>query len=141
MISGIVAAMLAVETVSDLRTKTVSAVRLLLFLGGAAALNIIRGYQPVWSMFGGMAVGGVLFAYAFATGEGIGYGDCLIFVCAGAYIGLHENIRMLFFSLLAAAAASGVRAIVRREGMKSRIPFVPCVLGVHLVMTAVKIWT
>ncbi|MCM1309324.1 MAG: A24 family peptidase [Butyrivibrio sp.] len=137
MIHGIVAAMLAVETVSDLRTKTVSAVRLAVFMTGALAANIVLYYQPIWSMLGGMAVGAVLFLYALATKEGIGYGDCLVFVCAGAYIGLHENIRLLFFSLLAAMAVGGIRAAVHKGNMKSRVPFVPCILGVYAVMTVV----
>lgn len=139
MINGIVAAMLAVETVSDLRTKAVSVIRLAVFMAGAVAVNMVMRYQPVWSMLGGMAVGAVLFVYAFATKEGIGYGDCMIFVCAGAYIGLHENIRLLFFSMLAALAVGGVNAVIRRRNMKSRIAFVPCILGVYIVMTVVGI--
>lgn len=139
MINGIVAAMLAVETVSDLRTRTVSAVRLAVFTTGAVAANIVLYYQPIWSMLGGMAVGALLFVYALVTKEGIGYGDCLVFVCAGAYIGLHENIRLLFFSLLAAMAVGGIRAAVHKGSMKSRVPFVPCILGVYTVMTVVRI--
>lgn len=139
MVNGIVAAMLAVETVSDLRTRTVSAVRLAVFTAGAVAANIVLYYQPIWSMLGGMAVGALLFVYAFATKEGIGYGDCFVFVCAGAYIGLHENIRLLFFSLLAAMTVGGIRAAVHKGSMKSRVPFVPCILGVYTVMTVVGI--
>lgn len=139
MISGIVAAMLAVETVSDLRTKAVSAVRLAVFMAGAVAVNAVMRYQSVWSMLGGMAVGAVLFMYALATKEGIGYGDCMVFACAGAYIGLHENMRLLFFSMLAAMAVGGINSLMRRGNMKSRVPFVPCILGVYIVMTIVKI--
>lgn len=138
MISGIVAVMLAVETVSDLRTRTVSTLRLIIFILGAVAFNVILYYQPLWSMLGGMAVGALLFVYALATKEGIGYGDCLIFVCAGAYIGLHENLKLLFFSLLTAAAAGGIRALLHKGGMKSRVAFVPCILGVYVVMTMIR---
>lgn len=141
MINGIVAAMLAVETVSDLKTKSVSVIRLSIFFVAAVVTNVIMNYQPIWSMLGGMAVGAVLFVYALATREGIGYGDCLVFVCSGAYIGLYENIRLLFFSLLAAAAAGGIMQLIHRVGMKRRIPFLPCILGTYAVMTVVHIWS
>ena len=132
-VDGLVIAMLAAEAVSDIKTKSVSTVRLLIFLGVAAIANIIFEYQPLWSMLGGMAVGGVMFIYAFATRESIGYGDCLVFVCAGAFIGLWKNLRLLFGSFLSAAVAGGIYSAVKHKGMKVKIPFVPCVLGTFLV--------
>ena len=139
MINSIVLIMLILETASDIRTKSISAVRMIFFVVLAGAMNIIFCYQPVWSMLGGMAIGALLFAYALATSESIGYGDCLIFVCVGEFIGFSKNMQLLFFSLVAAAVSGGIYAIVRKKGMRAKIPFVPCILGTYTVMTITEI--
>ncbi len=139
MINGVVLIMLALETVSDIRTKTVSAVRMIIFVILAGVVNIVFYYQSVWSMLGGIAIGALLFLYALATSESIGYGDCLVFVCAGAFIGFSRNLQLLFFSLVMAAVAGGIYALVRKKGIKARVPFVPCILGTYVVMTVMEI--
>lgn len=139
MINGVVLIMLALETVSDIRTKTVSAVRMIIFVILAGVVNIVFYYQSVWSMLGGIAIGALLFLYALATSESIGYGDCLVFVCAGAFIGFSRNLQLLFFSLVMAAVAGGIYALVRKKGIKARVPFVPCILGTYAVMTVMEI--
>lgn len=132
-VKGVVMAMLAAESISDIRTRSVSVIRLLIFLGVAAVANIVFGYQSVWSMAGGMAIGAVMFLYAFATKESIGYGDCLIFVCAGAFLGFSGNLRLLFGSFLAATVAGGIYSLVKHKGMKAQIPFIPCILSAFIV--------
>lgn len=132
-VNGVVIAMLTTETVSDIRTRSVSVIRLLVFLAIATTANIIFGYQSVWSMAGGMAVGAVMFLYALATKESIGYGDCLVFVCAGAFLGFSKNLRLLFGSFIAATVAGAIYSVVRHKGMKARIPFIPCILATFVI--------
>lgn len=133
--AGIMAmVMLVIEAVEDIRTGSVSAVRLIIFAVIAGIMNIIMAYQTVWSMLGGMAVGAVLLLYARITSESIGYGDCLIFICAGAYIGFADNIKLLFFSLAAVAVAGGVYSLVAHKSIKARIPFVPCIASVYFII-------
>ena len=136
MIYGMVAGMLAIESVADIRTGTISVVRQIVFLVVAIILNVIMAYQSIWSILGGLFIGGIMFAYAFFTQEGIGYGDCLIFVTCGMYIGFLKNMRLLFGSLLIAAIAGIIVAIVKKTGIKARIPFVPCILTAYIVMSA-----
>ena len=138
MVSILVMIMLGIETVADIRNRSVSAVRLIVFDVAAVAVNIIFYYQSIWSMIGGMAVGAVLFLYALLTSESIGYGDCLIFVCAGAYIGFVNNLELLFFSLLAVAVAGGIYALAAHKTIKARIPFVPCIMAVYFIMLIIK---
>lgn len=135
MVNGVVLTMLTVETISDIKSRKVSFWRLLIFLMLGAVINIFIMHQPLWSVFGGMGIGAILFLYALASRESIGYGDCLIFVCAGVYLGFSKNLRLLFFSLLCAAIIGGIYVLVRKKKMKSRIPFVPFILGTYIVMT------
>ena len=133
VVSILVMIMLGIETVADIRSRSVSAVRLIIFAVGAVAVNIIFYYQSIWSMIGGIAVGAVLFLYALLTSESIGYGDCLIFVCAGAYIGFADNLE-----LLSVALAGGIYALAAHKTIKTRIPFVPCIMAVYFIMLVIK---
>lgn len=134
MVNGVVTAMLAVETFSDLKTKSVSVIRIIVFFVAAVVINVLSVYQSVFSMLGGMAIGLIMLFYAFLTKEGIGYGDCIIFICLGAYLGLSANLRLLFFSLIFASVVGLINAIIKKEGRKSKIPFVPFVLGTHIIL-------
>lgn len=138
MIKGIVLAILALETCSDLRTKTVSGIRIIIFILVGILLNITMRYQTVWSTVGGVAVGGIILLYAFITKGGIGTGDGLMFVCLGIYLGLSENLRLLFFSLIAAAVSGGIYALIKRRSIKSQIPFIPCVMGTYFIILIVE---
>ncbi len=139
MASGFVIAMLAVETVSDIRKKKVSVIRILMFLAAGIVLNIMGYGQSVGSMLGGVAVGAAMFVYSLLTHESIGYGDCLIFACAGLYIGFSQNIRLLFFSLAVAGISGGIYALVKKKKLKTKIPFVPYILGTYIAMTGLEL--
>ena len=65
MIKAIVLMMLALETFSDIRTKTVSGLRIIIFIIIGIPVNIIMRYQTLWSAVGGILVGGILLIYAF----------------------------------------------------------------------------
>lgn len=138
MIKGIVLAILALETFSDIRTKTVSGVRIIIFMLIGILLNIIMRYQSVWSAAGGIVVGGIILLYAVITKGGIGIGDGLMFVCLGIYLGLSVNLRLLFFSLITAAVFGGIYALIKKRSIKSQIPFMPCVMGTYLVILIVE---
>lgn len=140
MIQGVVITMLTVEALSDIRTKTISVVRQVCFLILAAVLNILFYYQSAVSMAGGIGIGVLLFLYAFFTKEGIGYGDCLVFACVGAYVGLMDNIRLLFFSLIIAAVAGIIYSLVKKKKITDRIPFLPCVLLAYLAMSVAEVF-
>lgn len=140
IVNGLVITMLAVETVSDIRTKTVSMLRIMFFIIIGAVVNIFIYYQSIQSVLGGMAVGGIIMLYALLSKQSIGYGDALIFICTGLYVGLSKNLRILFFSLIAASLAGGIYALVKKKDIKTEIPFVPCILGTYIFMTCIEVF-
>ena len=139
MIKGLVITMLAIETISDIRKHTVSGIRIIAFMVVGILLNCIMRYQSVWSVVGGIVVGITLFGYSLITKGGIGFGDGLVFICLGIYLGLSQNLRLLFFSLLSAAFFGGIYALIRKKSIKSQIPFMPCILGTYIVMILVEV--
>jgi len=139
MVQGAVVLMLALETVADIRSRKVSVIRLAIFTILGIVLNIVKAYQPVWSMIGGMAIGLLVILFAKISGEGIGYGDGVLFIASGAFLGLNDNLRLLFFSLIFAAVTGGICLLMRRKTIKSEIPFIPFVLGAYLVTSIVEV--
>ena len=128
MVNVIVIAMLAIESISDIKTRTVSLIRLIAFAILGITINYCKNYQSIWSVVGGLVVGVVLLGYALLSKGAMGVGDGVVFLCLGIFLGLSGNLRLLFFSLLIAAIASGVYAIVTKNGIKAKVPFIPCVL-------------
>lgn len=139
MIKGLVIAMLAIETISDVRKHTVSGIRIIVFMVIGIVLNCIMKYQSVWSVVGGIVVGMTLLGYSLITKGGIGFGDGLVFICLGVYLGLSENLKLLFFSLLAAAVFGGVYALIRKKSIKTHIPFMPCIMGTYILMIFLEV--
>jgi leader peptidase (prepilin peptidase)/N-methyltransferase len=139
VVNGIVAAVLTVESISDIKTKSISLARLVCYMIVALALNIIMRYQSFISLFGGIIVGVIFLGFGILTKEGIGYGDGAIFICLGAVPGLYDNLRLLMYSLMLAAIVGGIYALVRKKNLKVRIPFIPCVLITYVVMTLVGV--
>jgi leader peptidase (prepilin peptidase)/N-methyltransferase len=139
VVNGIVAAVLTVESISDIKTKSISLARLVCYMIVALALNIIMRYQSFISLFGGIIVGVIFLGFGILTKEGIGYGDGAIFICLGAVLGLYDNLRLLMYSLMLAAIVGGIYALVRKKNLKVRIPFIPCVLITYVVMTLVGV--
>ena len=138
-VNGIVAAVLTVESISDIKTKSISLARLVCYMIVALALNIIMRYQSFISLFGGIVVGVIFLGFGILTKEGIGYGDGAIFICLGAVLGRYDNLRLLMYSLMLAAIVGGIYALVRKKNLKVRIPFIPCVLITYVVMTLVGV--
>lgn len=139
MIKGVVAVMLMVETISDIKTQSVSGIRIGIFTFFGIILNLLLKYQNIWSAMGGAAVGIVLILYALLTKGAMGIGDGFIFICLGIYLGFSNNLRLLFLSLLLAAVAGGIYAFIKKKSIKTQIPFMPYILVTYAAMTLVEV--
>ncbi len=139
MINGIVICILALESISDLKNRCISGWRILAFSVFGIVLNFLLYYQSVWSIVGGVVVGIVLLLYAIFTKGAVGIGDGIMFVCLGIYLGLSDNMRLLFFSLIAAALAGGIFILAKKKSIKTQIPFMPCVLAAYILMTVAEV--
>lgn len=140
MVKVIVIAMLAIESISDIRNRTVSLIRLIAFGLLGITINYCKEYQSIWSVVGGLVVGVVLLGYALLSKGAMGVGDGVVFLCLGIFLGLSGNLRLLFFSLIVAALAGGVYAIVTKKGIKAKIPFIPCILVAFIGMSVTEVF-
>ena len=139
IINGIVVTLLIVESVSDIRNRSISLVRLVVYMIIALFLNVMLKYQPFSSLIAGIIVGVAVLGFGMLTKEGIGYGDGAIFICLGAVLGFYENLKLLMYSLMLASIVGVIYVLVRKKSFKVQIPFIPCVLITYIFMTVMEV--
>lgn len=125
---------LAILSRADIRTRELPV--LWMFLSGISGVVIYIWRQPfsVWELLGGIAVGGFLFLCSIVGRESIGRGDGYLFCVTGIFLGLWENLILLFTALLICGAGALALLIVKRCGRRFQMPFVPFVLAADLLL-------
>ena len=109
---------LGVLTVMDLRRKQLNLVFLLSgFILVAAGALFGRGTHPVL-----LAAGG---GVGIALGEAFGYGDSLLIVIMGSFLGFWDVLSVLTAAFLLAAVYSAAMLVGKRFSRKTAFPFVP----------------
>lgn len=134
----IVIAVLTGESISDIKTKSISMTRLIMYFLVAVVCNLLFFYQSIASMLGGIAIGIILLLWGLITNQSIGYGDGLLFVCMGAAIGFVGTLMLLFFSMIIAGILGGIMVFVRKKKLDYQVPFVPCILVTFILMTILE---
>ena len=105
------------------------------FLGAMAAgllLRIIVGSISIKSLLLGIIPGAVLFLIALLTKQAIGYGDCLLLVVTGIFLGLTFTILLFLISLLFAGAASILLLAMKKRKRKEALAFAPFILASYV---------
>ena len=131
--------------------RSLSAVILLLILFAAAFMDFRSGQLSLWFLLGAMAAGlmlqifagrvsvktlllgiipgVVLFLIALLTKQAIGYGDCLLLLVTGIFLGLTYTILLFFISLLFAGGASILLLSMKKRKRKEALAFAPFMLA------------
>ena len=125
MINGVVLTMLSIESIADIRSRSVSVLRQAIFWVFAVIFNIVFYYQTLSSVLGGMALGIFLLLVAYVTREGIGYGDGLVLCSLAAYGTLTVIGKTFCVALLGIGMTALIAFVLFRKGPKTEIPFVP----------------
>ena len=116
---------LCVLTVMDIRRKRLNLAFLLSgFLLVAAGIFAARQIHPLLLLTGG-GVGLVFFVTSKVTGEAFGYGDSLLILIMGSFLGFWDILSLLTAAFLLAAVFSAVMLVGRKFSRKTAFPFVP----------------
>lgn len=82
--------------------------------------------NPVWrAVAGGILTGFLFMGISRLTEEKIGYGDSLLIIVLGTFLGMWKLLILLLGAFGLAAAVSILLMIKRKFTRKSMIPFVP----------------
>ena len=101
-------------------------------------------YQIFWkkqkleAILFSMIIGVTLLVAAKISNQRIGYGDGIIFLILGLWIGFWDGISLLFFSLILSSIISVYLIIVRRKGRDYRIPFIPFVTAAYIILEGAR---
>ena len=116
---------LGVLTVMDIRYKRLNLLFLLSgFLLVIAGWFFGRDLHPLLRITGS-GVGLVFLLASRVTGESFGYGDSLLILIMGGFLGFWDILSVLMAAFLLAAAFSGIMLVRKRFSRKTAFPFVP----------------
>ncbi|GAA0804902.1 hypothetical protein GCM10008910_40550 [Faecalicatena orotica] len=102
----------------------------LLAAGGIAA-GMYQAYQrdmPLLIVLGGAAAGVVFLAVSRVTEEGFGYGDSLLILVLGIYLGFWNLLGVLFGAFLLSALFAVFALVLHKFDRSTGYPFVPFLL-------------
>lgn len=126
---GICIAYLSVLSILDIRFRKMPV--WLLVVGGIVGI----GYQ-IWRWVkgdsisivligGGVIVGLIFLVVSKITGQALGYGDGIIILILGIYLGFWDLSVVLMIAFFAASVMAMVLIVVKRGKRKRTMPFVP----------------
>lgn len=135
---GIMALLLLVAAVEDIREKKVHRWLLLIMLmvgvvGGGSAC--IGQSSNLWQLLGGLMPGLCMLGFSLISGGQIGMADGLIITALGVLCGARDCMVVVSIASMVMALISVVILSIRRGNRHTRLPFVPalfvgyCVVG------------
>ena len=123
---------LVILTVMDLKRRKL---KLSVLLAGGilipAGVFFSSGVSPVYLAAGG-AVGAVFLGISKITEESFGYGDSILILIMGCFIGFWDILTLLMAAFMMAAVFSLVLLIRGRFRRKDSFPFVPFLTAAYI---------
>lgn len=130
---SIIFMMLLLFSIEDIRKRRIDILPLLAFSVIGAVYQAVTRALTILEICGGMLLGVGLLGIAKMTGESLGYGDGMLFLVTGIYLGGWDNCSLLMTSLVLAFVFAIIQILVRKKSAKSEIPFVPFVLSAYVL--------
>lgn len=138
MMNGVIVVFLIPCTITDLKSKTIPIWWTVVFGISAMIYQIFWKKQKLEAILFSMIIGVTLLVAAKISNQRIGYGDGIIFLILGLWIGFWDGISLLFFSLILSSIISVYFIIVRRKGRDYRIPFIPFVTAAYIILEGTR---
>ena len=125
IIEGCFLLFLIVIAVKDIKTRTVSPIALI--FGGMISITtqLLFKRMDFWIVFGGAAIGAVCMMISKFTKEGLGYGDSLVILILGTYLGFYDLLLVLSTAFFLLLCVSIPALCIRKMSRKYALPFLP----------------
>ena len=131
----LLAAFLTLCSVTDLIKKRIYLMIVIPFLAAGLILFFAAGELSLVEELGGIFLGVIILLLARVSSERIGYGDGLMVMVSGAFLGLFMNIRLLMWALFISALVSAALLALKKAGRHTELPFAPFLLASYALMT------
>lgn len=123
---------MGVCAVFDIRHREIPLLWILSGIAAAAGIGIWRITEGMFTIMeaGFSLLPGIFFLLTgYCTGEKVGYGDGLILLASGLFLGAYRCFFVLCAGLVLSAAVSLILLLFHKAGRYSRIPFAPFLLA------------
>lgn len=129
---------LAAAAYEDYKTEKIS---MILIMTGAviSIAAAVINKDNIMQILYGVLTGNAILLIGYASREAVGYGDGLIFIITGIFLGWMNNIVLIAGSLLLAAVCSMILMALRIKKRTDRIAFAPFILGAYVLMKAMSV--
>ncbi|CUX37163.1 prepilin peptidase [Clostridium sp. C105KSO13] len=119
---------LAILSIMDIRVQRVPV--LLVAVGGtaAAAVRICRQEVPLVLALGGAAIGVMFLVVSRGTREAFGYGDSLVILAMGLFLGFWNLLVVLTCAFLLSSLFAAASLLYKGMNKKVSYPFLPFLL-------------
>lgn len=126
--------MLGFMSLEDIKRKRVGMALPLVMAMVGIIFHMAWQKQTIIDILGGFLVGAAMLLISHISAEAVGYGDAVLFMVTGIYLGFFANLALLFISLVLAASFGMIGIIRGRFTRKSRLPFLPFVLLGYVII-------
>lgn len=125
--------LLAVNSLWDIRKKTICSGCAACFALGGVICMIADGQAGWMRGFFGLLPGIFLVGISLISRGSVGFGDGLILMVMGLYLGFSPTMTVLFWGILLGAVFGMGLLVFRRADKKTAFPFVPFLLGGFMI--------
>lgn len=124
---AIAAVFMAVFSVEDIRSHTISN-RLLLIMLALSVITIGLSFDTaryIGALTGAVGIFVIMLIMYLVSMKSLGFGDVKLFTVMGLLIGFVDTIQLIFMTLLLTVVAGGAYALIGKKGLKLELPMVP----------------
>lgn len=102
--------------------------------------HIFLQENTIWNLMSGMLIGVILLLGGIWSGEKIGYGDGVIFIMTGIFLGFWGNMLLLVIaSILAGVTGTGL-LLTHKKCKEEQIVFVPFIFISYVILLILTVW-
>lgn len=124
--------MLGICSMEDIKNKRIQ----LKWLAGFAAEGIwiwcVLTKQPVLQILAAMFPGMLLSLFSYISQGGIGFGDGLLVMVIGVFLGAADTIQVLLYAVFLSALWALFLFTVKKKGKEHEIPFIPFLMAAFI---------
>lgn len=123
----------AVTAYHDWKEKTICLYAPLITGVFGILLHILNQEHTIGDILGGIAVGATVLLIGWISGECIGFGDGIMLIVSGIYLGFWANLSLFLTALLISGIAALFLLVTKKKGKNDRIPFLPFLFAAYLL--------
>ncbi len=125
--------LLLYSTFTDIKSREISGIALMIFTAAALILQILVYKTPAGELIAGASMGAFLIPVSILSRGRLGMGDALLVLVTGLYLGFFKSVELLMCALYISFFFSIFLLIIRRKKDIS-YPFVPFLMLAYLIV-------